>query len=72
LGDGSITNSLTWNQLKRLLVFDGEAISPEDLEAYLSALVGGGGGGAGAGALPEDSLFDANAFAESILGLEKK
>ena len=55
---------MTWGQLRRLLVTEGEAISPEDLEAYLSALVGGGGN-AGLSSLLEDSLFDANSFAGS-------
>lgn len=49
--------------MRDILLNDGEAISTEDLESYLSALMG-----AEVKNIPENSLFNADTFSEHILG----
>ena len=59
-------SELNWAGLKAILQNDGEAITSEDLDAFLAALVG-----ADAKKLAGHHLIDASSFAESVLGFEQ-
>ena len=56
--------SLTWGDLKKLLVSEGEVLSQNELEAYMLALLGNNG------SISEGASIDASAFASDILGFE--
>jgi hypothetical protein len=56
---------LTWEMLQQSLTQEGEAITQEDLDAYLAALTGGGTNN-----IPPYQAFDAKTFAENVLGFE--
>jgi hypothetical protein len=65
VGDGHAAGQLSWDKLRAALMEEGEGISAEDLDAYLTALTG-----AGADAIPPGQMLDAKLFAEHILGFE--
>jgi hypothetical protein len=51
--------------MKDILLNEGEAISEDDLNSYLQALIGGE-----VKNIPENSPFEAETFTEKILGFE--
>jgi hypothetical protein len=63
IADGG--NQLSWDQLRAALAEEGEAVTPEDLDAYLVELTG-----AGADGIPGRQVLDAKLFAEHVLGFE--
>lgn len=65
LTDGSNV-SLKWGDIKKLLMSEGETISPTDIDAYLSALMGPDG----ASQLDDLKEMSASAFADQVLGFQ--
>ena len=59
------TPELTWGQLVKCLKTEGEQISDEDFNSYLTALIGGD-----VTSIPEDTALNATQIAEQILGFE--
>jgi hypothetical protein len=57
-------DALSWGELSKILVSEGEAIGTADLGAYLEALMG-------QGAFPEaKDEYDGYRFADNVLGFE--
>lgn len=59
-------NSVSWKDLKDLLLNYGENIDPNDLETYFSALVGNE-----LGPFHSNELIDSDLFSEKVLGFEE-
>jgi len=55
---------LQWKELKKMLISEGEAVASADLDAYLSALIGGTG-------FADGTQFSAQSFANDVLGFEQ-
>jgi len=60
------SSSLQWGALKKLLMTEGEPISPADIDAYLSALMGPDG----ASSLENLAPVSASQFADEVLGFQ--
>jgi len=56
---------VNWGSLCQLLQGEGEAMTPQDLDSFLLALIG-----SDSGSIQADAAYDAPIFAEQILGFE--
>lgn len=54
---------LRWSKLRELLIAEGEAIAPADMDLYMTSLLG-----ANAKMLLGEHTFDPRSFAEEVLG----
>lgn len=55
---------LTWGELKKLLMSEGEVLSAAELDAYLLALLGS------STPIADGAIIDAKIFATDILGFQ--
>lgn len=57
---------MRWSKLRELLVAEGEAIAPADMDVYMTSLLG-----ANAKSLLGEHTFDPSSFAEEVLGFSE-
>ncbi len=60
----SSNSSVAWDELKKILTLEGEAISHEDMHKWLIALLGKNNN------IDDTTMFDAQVFSDKILGFE--